>query len=187
MTYLLPCTSCEQSIPVEAVQAGDVVSCDCGAEVAVPTLREIRRLRVAEEGQGAGSPPDGSPAAVTNWSTLQRYLFATGFLCAAVSAGLAVSAYRSASDIEYQEVAKLDQLAGEQMIEALTPVGAYEAWKMLQARGIGDQEKPEYVINQEKKEEFLGKARIFLYTLALGILVMGIGIFAARPRSHPLS
>ena len=124
---------------------------------------------------------------MTSWSKLQRYLFATGFLCAAVSAGLAVSAYRSASDIQYQEVAKLDQRAGEQMIEALTPVGAYEAWKMLQARGIGDQLKPDYVINQEKKEKFLGKARVCLYTLALGILVMGIGVFVHRPRYQPLS
>ena len=187
MTYLLPCTSCQQSIPVEAVQAGDVVSCDCGAEVAVPTLREIRRLLVAEEGQEAGSQPGGSPAAVTTWSKLQRYLFALGFLCTAVSAGLAGSAYLSASRIQYQEVAKLDQLAGEQMIEALTPVGAYEAWKMLQARGIGEQEKPEYVINQERKEEYLGRFRVFLGTLALGILVMGIGVFVARPRSRPLS
>ena len=187
MTYLLPCTSCQQSISVEAVQAGDVVSCDCGTEVAVPTLREVRRLLVVEEGQEAGSPPDGSPAAVTSWSKLQRYLFAIGFLCAAVSAGLAVSAYRSASDIEYQEVAKLDQLAGEQMIEALTPVGAYEVWKMLQARGIGDQEKPEYVINQERKEEYMARFRFFLYLLVLGILVMGIGVFVVRPRSRSLS
>jgi len=187
MTYLLPCPSCQQSIPVEVVQAGEVVSCDCGAEVAVPTLREIRQLPVPDEGQPAGLKSDEGPVAVAAWSKLQRYLFALGFLCAAVSAGVAVSAYLSAARIQYQEVAKLDQLAGEQLIELLTPVGAYEAWKMLQTRGIGEQKKPEYVINQERKEGYLAKLRISLYTLALGILVMGIGVFVARPRSRSLS
>ena len=186
MIYLLPCPSCQQSIPVEVVQAGEVVSCDCGAEVAVPTLREIRQLPVPDEGQPAGLPSDEGPAAAA-WSKLQRSLFALGFLCAAVSAGVAVSAYLSAARIQYQEVAKLDQLAGEQLIELLTPVGAYEAWKMLQARGIGEQQKPEYVINQERKEENQARLRLSLYTLALGILVMGIGVFVARPRSRSLS
>jgi hypothetical protein len=186
MTYLLPCTSCQQSIPVEAVQAGDVVRCECGAKVAVPTLREIRCLPVPEDGQSAGSQSDGA-AVVAGWGKLQRYLFAIGFLCAAVSAGLAVSAYLSAARIEYQEIAKLDQLAGEKMIDALTPVGAYEAWKMLQARGIGEQQKPEYVINQERKEEQMARFRFFLYSLVLGILVMGIGVFVVRPRSRSLS
>ena len=187
MTYLLTCTSCQQPIPVEIARAGETVRCDCGAEIPLPSMREIRRLptdagptAVEENIEVYGLPLQSSPA-----RQLQRYLFAAGFLVAVISAGTAGFYYFAAARIQVGDVHRDQMDQGDRLIDALTPEGAYEAWKMLQRRGIGDQEKPEHVINQEKKEEFLGKARIFLYTLALGILVMGIGVFVARPRSDP--
>ena len=41
--YLLPC-SCGKSIAVSVSQAGDKVHCECGQELEVPTLRQLREL-----------------------------------------------------------------------------------------------------------------------------------------------
>lgn len=50
--YLLPCPSCQKSMPIEISQAGGELTCPlCGAAVSVPTMRKIRELPVVEEKQ----------------------------------------------------------------------------------------------------------------------------------------
>jgi hypothetical protein len=46
-TYLLDC-QCGQRLPVEIGQAGGRITCSCGKEVDVPTLRNLRHLPTAE-------------------------------------------------------------------------------------------------------------------------------------------
>jgi hypothetical protein len=46
--YLLPCV-CGNKIPVETAQAGQMVSCECGRQLEVPTLLKLRRLETAAE------------------------------------------------------------------------------------------------------------------------------------------
>jgi len=188
MTYLLTCTSCEQPIPVEIAQAGETVRCDCGAEIPIPSMREIRRLptdagsmAVEESPEIYGLHVQSSPA-----SQLQRYLFAAGFLVAVISAGTAGFFYFAADRINVDEVHRQEMDLGGRVIDALTPEGAYEAWKMLRIQGIGDQVRPDYVLQQKKKEGDMGKMRVSLYVFAFGLLVMGIGVLLpimAKPRS----
>jgi hypothetical protein len=201
MTYLLPCTGCQQSIPVEIAQAGETVRCDCGADVPVPTLGKLRRLPTVDS-----VVPGGQKiiAGSTSWNKSRgrffedkttafysepikrgRYIFALGFLVAAISAGTAVFYYASAARIELGD-AHGDQLEmGEQLIDALTAEGAYEAWKMLRIQGIGEKTKPDYMIQEEKREGYQAKFRMALYVFALGLLVMAVGIFVIKPRSSP--
>lgn len=47
--YWLPC-HCGQKVPVTATLAGAIVRCACGAELAVPALRDISRLETAANG-----------------------------------------------------------------------------------------------------------------------------------------
>jgi hypothetical protein len=48
--HLLPCPSCNGSIPVSPSQAGDRTNCpDCQAEVPIPKLGDLRLLPQAEE------------------------------------------------------------------------------------------------------------------------------------------
>jgi len=42
--YLLPC-SCGKNIPVDVGQAGQMVTCACGAAIEVPTMLQLRKLR----------------------------------------------------------------------------------------------------------------------------------------------
>ena len=180
MTYLLPCTGCQQSIPVEIAQAGETVRCVCGADVPVPTLGELRRLPTVDS-----VVPDGQKiiAGSTSWSTSRRCLFSLGFLIAAISAGAAVFYYFAAARIEPGN-AHIDQLEmGEQLVDALSAEGAYEAWKMLRVLGIGEQTKPDYMIQEEKREGYQAGFRMALYLFALGLLVMVVAMFAIKPRS----
>ena len=182
MTHLLPCTSCQQSIPVETSQAGRVVSCECGAEIAVPTLREIRRLPKGEEPQVASAA--GGKAA---WSSAQGSLFALGFVIAAMAAGSAGYYYLAASRIETSALSSEDKLVGEQVIAEMEARDAYVVWKKLQIVGIGDQKKPEYVEQEEKKVRYQARSRIALVVLVVGVLTMGLGMFIVRSRSSPAS
>ena len=182
MAYLLTCTNCEQPIPVEVAQAGETVRCDCGAEIQVPSMREIR-----------GLPTDADPTAVEECNEVyglpmqsslarQRYLFAAGFLVAVISAGMAGFYYFAAARIQVEGVHRDQMDQGDRLIDALTPEGAYEAWKMLRIQGIGDQKRPDYVLQEKKKEGYMRKMGVALYVFAFGLLVMGIGVFLVKPR-----
>lgn len=77
--YLLPC-ACGKSIPVEVSQAGDRVTCECGAQVEVPPLRQIHQLPVQPEAADAGRPQ-------SDWAVHQGVLTA-GLLIALALAAL---------------------------------------------------------------------------------------------------
>jgi hypothetical protein len=189
MTYLLTCTSCEQPIPLEVAQAGETVRCDCGAEIPVPSMREIRRLptdagptAVEESIEVYGLSMQSSPA-----RQLQRYLFAAGFLVAVISAGMAGFYYFAAARIQVGDVHRDQMDQGDRLIDALTPEGAYEAWKMLRIQGIGDHERPDYVLQEKKKEGYMRKMGVAYYVFVFGLLVMGIGVFLVKLRLSPRS
>ncbi len=187
MTYLLTCTNCEQPIPVEVAQAGETVRCDCGAEIPLPSMREIRRLPT-DGGPMAGEKSIevyGLPLQSSSARQLQRYLFAAGFLVAVISAGMAGFYYFSAARIQVDGAHRHEMEQGDRLIDALTPEGAYEAWKMLQVQGIGDQKRPDYILQNKEKEGYVRKMGVVLYVFAFGLLVMGIGIFLVKPRSAP--
>lgn len=76
--YLLPC-SCGQKLRVRSRQAGEEVTCACGAVVHVPTIRGLKQLETVKDLDQAGPPPR---------SMLQGPLFATGML--ALFAGLVI-------------------------------------------------------------------------------------------------
>ena len=62
--HLLPCPSCDASIPVAPSQAGETVACpSCQASVAIPKLGELRQLpRVESEDGPARGPRAGGEA-----------------------------------------------------------------------------------------------------------------------------
>ncbi|TWT30164.1 hypothetical protein KOR34_47220 [Posidoniimonas corsicana] len=79
--HLLPC-DCGKSIRVEPSQAGDRVVCECGAELDVPPLRQLRDLPLDVQPGDAPSARGGG-----EWSFRAGVLTA-GLLIAAVLAGL---------------------------------------------------------------------------------------------------
>lgn len=52
--YLLPC-SCGQDVSISSSQAGGTVACDCGQQLAIPRLGELRQLPVEADSTAVGA------------------------------------------------------------------------------------------------------------------------------------
>ena len=71
MKYLLPC-SCGESIPLDITQAGQTVTCRCGAAQQAPSLLNIKKLQIAE---------GDSPSSSARSSTFNAQLFFRSLGC----------------------------------------------------------------------------------------------------------
>lgn len=79
--HLLPCR-CGSDITVTAAQAGGRARCDaCGAEMEVPTFRELSRLKKAE------AAPKPAAAGARSWSAFHSMFLAGTLLAAACGLG----------------------------------------------------------------------------------------------------
>lgn len=105
--YLLPC-ECGRDVVVTRAQAGDTVTCECGARLSIPTLRGLTSLRPA--------PVSGAGARNRNWDDRHR----VGFLLAlgAVTC-LLVAGYLWASLPEFPEQPSQQDYA--ELVETATP------------------------------------------------------------------
>jgi hypothetical protein len=80
--HLLPCPSCQASIPVSPSQAGDTVACpSCHQSVDIPKLGELRQLPLAEP---VGEAVDvGQPAGAESSRLAQTGFVLSGLVAAA--------------------------------------------------------------------------------------------------------
>lgn len=88
-TYLLPCHS-GKTVEVTVANAGRTVVCPCGKQVDVPTLRELKKLPLAEVDAAAGK------STASNWTLQQGVFFSLGLLLimAAAVAVIVLGYYR---------------------------------------------------------------------------------------------
>jgi hypothetical protein len=116
--YLLPCP-CGQQIVVQPRQAGETISCSCGALLQVPTLLDMTRLEQAAPEPVAPSPP---PEA---WGLRHRLLLLGVFLVAAAVVGV-VWLYLE------RPVSRFDTIDPEnirQTAQKLAPSQAWNIWE----------------------------------------------------------
>ncbi len=55
MKHFLLCPACNAKIPVETSQAGQVIGCNCGQQIDVPSIRQLRQLDTVDD--QAVAPP----------------------------------------------------------------------------------------------------------------------------------
>jgi len=144
VTYLFPC-GCGREHPVVEAQAGQRVVCSCGAELEVPTLLGLRRLRQAE----APTEPSGGQR---NWGTRQRLLVVGGVT---VLVGLALAGWFAARCPRMVEV------------QAFPPLATLELWESLQM-GVGKPPNP-------WEKAFLDIIHSHQRMAALGLAIAGLG------------
>jgi hypothetical protein len=115
--YLLACT-CGKEIVVDVAQAGGQASCDCGASLAVPTLRNLRHLPpVAAEPAEAASP---------TWS-LRHGLVALAIIAACAAAAVGGFFWWTSPVVpQYDSELYLGDV--ESRLEKLSPVEAWSIW-----------------------------------------------------------
>lgn len=126
--YLVACT-CGRQHTVETRQAGETIACECGATVAVPTLRQLRQLPEAgaAAAETAGEAAAAGPGASAGWGVRQRVIT----VCLLVAAGaLAVVGGSRMLEVPVPELDKVEYTKSvERVIANLTPVQAWEIWQ----------------------------------------------------------
>jgi len=157
--YLLPCPNCSQKLTVSLVQAGEHVACECGTNVDVPTMRELRMLSPAE---------DNLEPQKTGWNTRRGWLFVIGVMFI-LFAGLAhwqINPMRKRLDIQapqYEELnVDLDKISLRQ---------AWMTWKQFRGVNLDFRNTPEFIANQKRHREL----SYFIYT-SWSIAVIGVGL-----------
>jgi hypothetical protein len=113
-TYLLTC-SCGKQVPVEVGQAGGKVTCRCGTQLDVPTLRQLRHLP---------QPKVEEQSAESSWGTRQGIIAASAIV---IVATLAWSLWSWKNDPAH---AVFDPAQRMRVVEEQikTPTGAWNAW-----------------------------------------------------------
>lgn len=150
--YLLTC-SCGKTVPVDLGQAGGQVSCSCGTQLDVPTLRQLRHLPRAAEPE--------NPRSRGVWGARQ------GIMTASLLAAAAFFAWSGYVWWTRPVMPKFDPAERMRRVESYiqTPAGAYQAWveyyRPMAERGI-----PMFqVANLELVESAIIKTQYLLWTL----------------------
>lgn len=82
--YLLPC-QCGKAVRILPKHAGETRSCECGVDMSIPTMREIRRLEPANNEQSEPSPSQPG----NHWHPAMGAMFVTGIPIFLIGLGLA--------------------------------------------------------------------------------------------------
>ncbi len=175
--YLLSC-SCGREIPVEVSQAGETVTCACGAAVEVPSMREIRAL-----------PPDDSepPDPVVkrrSWHPVQGILFGFGALLMVVCGGFALLVHVARSNINRDEPAQLrEQLASHVAeLEKADIEQIYEGWKINKALPLRKERPFSFVVLREWYSALGWEMMLYLGGALIGAVLV-VASLTIRPRA----
>ena len=123
--YILPC-SCGKELPVDASQAGQEITCACGAKLEVPTMRKLTSLERLE-------PESVVPASGFKWSTRHAVIL-VGLLVTAVSLGGMFLVYQKWSYfVEVKQPLSFGYLTSSMFVDVddLSPFETNTVWDEL--------------------------------------------------------
>jgi len=180
MKHLLPCSSCGEAIPVDASQAGQSVTCQCGQQLEIPTMRAIRQLPPLRE---ATAPPRRP---TSGWSTAQRLVFALGLAVAVPSFLLAGyfqwgRTYLNTEEIPWDQRLETDL----DMLENMNLEEAWENWKKVRDTDIGPYRPPHFIRARMISQWWKDIVLVSLGVGGAGVLLMGIAFLLPRPHRGP--
>lgn len=174
-SYLLTC-NCGKTVPVDIGQAGGQVACECGTQLDVPTLRQLRHL--------PRSTPAEERRQSSTWGTRQGILAASLILAAAL---LAWGTWVWSKEPVIPEFNPADRM---QVVEKQikTPVGAWNGWVEFY-RPMAEHGIPIFRVREVALiEAAIAQARFFRWMLwALGAIFAVIAACVAFwPRPVPV-
>ncbi|MCA9150622.1 MAG: hypothetical protein KDA92_15025 [Planctomycetales bacterium] len=158
--FILPCPECQAPLSVGLTQAGETVTCSCGAQVLVPALRELKLLPSAS--------PTHSSAGQRAWSTQRGLAFVCGVLMIAAAAMLywRISPQRAAINIEKPAFRELTI-----DLDTLKPLDAWAAWVHFRDQTLDYRNTPKYIENRVVHAEL----SYYLYAaVAAGVLGLSL-------------
>ncbi|MCH7725908.1 MAG: hypothetical protein IH991_05420 [Planctomycetes bacterium] len=168
-------------MPIETRQAGESVTCpQCAAALAVPAMRNIRKLK-PEENETA------QKSSAQPWTRQQGLIFAGGVMLALVATVVAIGFYLSVKKlpiavpkpVEQQLEQELESLHKE--IDAAGPADLWSAWRQIKQFEFGEWTPPQHIENRERRDRRMLYVKIAIGCAALGV-GLAIGSFLIRPR-----
>ena len=178
--YLLPC-SCGKTVLVEMGQAGGRVTCSCGTQLEVPTLRQLRHLPQQQA--------VGQPRAASNWGTRQGWIAASLIAIVILVGWSAWSWWREPSQPKFVAADYMEII--DKHLKDMKPAEAWNRWieyyRPLADRGLpvfqaGNAAQIEGTIAHER---FL--RRMLLTIAGIFAAAAAAGVFWPEPQRVPTS
>jgi hypothetical protein len=160
--YQLPC-ACGQCILIEPRQAGESVTCECGAVLQAPTMLKMSTLETAVEERSV------APSKARHWGTGERMVLLGAVLLAA-AAGLAILAVFWLRPVSYYEAVGPERIRAS--YQQLTPWKSWQAWERMKV-GIDPRPDRRYAAQSRNYLSALGAAAV-LAIVGTGLLAQGI-------------
>jgi hypothetical protein len=162
--YLLPCP-CSRKIPVQAGQAGERVTCACGATLEVPTLLGLKKLERAAVSAESIAP---RPA----WTAGHRIIF-LGALVIILSAAVGVWLFLIRPTDPY---ANFPPEKIKQSVEFLRPIETWELWHKWESAGLQRRKSGFELYITEQKTQYQIYWILLSIAAGTGILIVAGGI-----------
>lgn len=173
--YFLPCSNCGAKLTIDVSQAGQSISCECGSQTEVPTLRVIQKLERAEDSRAA---EDDGPA----WSQQQGVMFSVGLAILVLGAGLCVYLLWERSKLDTARPEDRLRLHDEKAIDDLSPLQTWQLWVQMRDHQLSQEETPEYQLNRQRAQQLL-----IIASVSGGAAIVGLGLllsaFLVRPKT----
>jgi hypothetical protein len=164
--YLLPC-SCGRKQPVETRQAGEVVTCECGAPLPIPRLLELKMLEVATKQTTTSS-------AQTTWGVGHGLALAgTLILLGAIILGIRVHSTSSG-------YLTPDQI--REKFAIMPPSETWDYWLYYKNKGINPPKDRFFEASYNQNQFYLAYVGIVAVS---GLALMGVGFFITRRNRAP--
>jgi Alpha-aminoadipate carrier protein LysW-like, globular domain len=168
MSYLLPCPACGNKLSVVTGQAGQLVRCDCGADLEVPTIRGLRELEQVSD----------DAVSFSRWTTRHGVAF-LGLLI--LAGALAFSLYL------HLRAPVFDPTGYESQVQAASPEQSWEHWTGNLRYGPRmriRQSEHDAIVRRAEKDKYVERWEWVGYGVAaLGLVIALAGWFGLRPRA----
>lgn len=173
--YLLPC-SCGEKIPVEMSQAGGQVTCGCGQQTTVPSMRELRTLETAEAAE-----PRSVESARSTWGPRQGLMLA-GVLLLVLALIPAGWLYRNMPEKLRVDIPFAVTHQNEQ-IDQLSIDQAWMFWKHeIVETGLIEYPSAEKQYNEHLRTAYQRWLTFALCFATLGVLLLVGGVLMPQPK-----
>ena len=150
-------------MPVQVAQAGDQLTCSCGAHIAVPNLRDVKQLPLADYQL---DKPKGE------WNATGGSIFALAIVFIATGLTIAAYNYSVGKQLITTDTTDAEIEYGNKIIDQMPPLESIEIFKIIVGRGLGEQQTVDFLVEQKKQRAFFNWAKGGLILSAIGLLLV---------------
>ncbi len=181
MKYLFPCSQCGAQHEVVRTQAGEKLSCSCGAELEIPSFRDFRHLQPAS---ASGTDASGRGRKPIN-DLPRRLVLVAGMLLIAI--GLVVGSYggllRTGIHVPERQPGRDPEV--DAVIDDLSPTDAFELWVSYRDQGLGPYRVPYRYMAEWTRGFYTRFFLVGLGLVGLGIVLVGVTMCWPTRRTPP--